>query len=588
MILRQNPIEIRNSPYILGLSPPSHDAAAALLDGNAVKAAVEESKLVRSRSFSGVPYTAARFCLNAAGVDWHDVGIVAIASRPSQSWFRKARHQARFASFAPLDSVFSQATALGELGLELNSRRALCELNGFANQGIVCFDHHLCHAASAFYASPFESALILTLDERGDGISGTIAIGEGNRIRVLQSTAFPHSLALVFSLVTDFLGFTPRREEHKTQWLSLYGEPVFKNVFLEMLRCSSNGNLHLNLSYFKRWPTDQLEFSEKFCCTLGLSSGKPAEARQQAAPHVASSLQHACAAVVTQFLETWRHHTNAKYLCLSGGLFLNALLVAAVKKSTAFADIFVQPAAGNAGCALGAAWLARHHLLGKPRQEAISNVYWGPSFNAEQTKQVLDNCKAPYRWFRTEMERNDKAVRLLEKGKIVAWHQGAAEFGPRALGNRSLLASPWAPYVRENLNDYVKHRKSFQPFAIAVTEEDCPRYFDNSRLENFMTSVASVNPSARELIRDFVLPGNLVRLHVVQREANPVFWGLLNKFGERAPAPMLINTSFNLFGEPLVISPRDAIRSFFCSGVDALAINGFVMAKSYKDLEGNA
>lgn len=573
-------MERGNSAYVLGLSPPQHDASAALLDGNGIKAAIEESKLVRSRSCSGVPYKAARFCLSGAGVNWGDVGIVAMGSRPIRSWFRKARLQAKFMPLAPLDGAYSQANAIGELGLELNSRRTLRELHGIISERVVSFDHHLCHAASTFYASPFERALILTLDERGDGISGTVAIGEGNRIRTLQSTAFPHSLALVFSLVTKFLGFAPRREEHKTQWLSLYGEPAFKDVFLEMLRGSSNGDLRLNLSYFNRWLTDQIEFSDKFSRTLGLSGNRAVEARQQIAPQVACSLQHACATVLTQFLETWRRHTGTTHLCLSGGLFLNPLLVRAVEKSTAFDGVFVQPAAGNAGCALGAAWLAWHHLLGKPRQEPIANVYWGPHYTAEQIKQVLDNCKAPYRWFRTDAERNDETVRLLERGKIVAWYQGAAEFGPRALGNRSLLASPWAPYVRENLNDYVKHRESFQPFAIAVTEEDCPRYFDCSRLANFMSSVASVNPITQELLRDFVLPGNQVRLHVVQRQANPAFWSLLKKFSERAPAPFLVNTSFNLFGEPLVISPRDAVRSFFCSGIDALVIHGFVLVKT--------
>jgi carbamoyltransferase len=569
-----------NSAYILGLSPPRRDAAAALLNENGIKAAIEESKLVRSRSCSGVPNAAARFCLNAAGIDWGDVEIVAIASRPIRSWLRKDPLQVNVTPFVPVDGAYSQGKATGELGLELGSRRTLREVNGILSQRIFSFDHHLCHAASAFYASPFERALILTLDERGDRLSGMVAIGEGNRIRILQSIAFPHSLALVFSLVTEFIGFAPHREEHKTQWLSLYGEPVFQNVFLEMLRGSSNGALRLNLSYLNRSLTGQVKFSDKFSSVLGLSSSKAVEARQQIAPQLASSLQHACAAVVTQFVENWRQRSGAAHLCLSGGLFLNALLVAAVERNTNYDDVFVQPAAGNAGCALGAAWLAWHELLGKPRQEPISHVYWGPSYNAEQVKQVLDNCKAPYRWFRTDAERNEETVRLLESGKIVAWYQGAAEFGPRALGNRSLLASPWAPYVRENLNDYVKHRQSFQPFAIAVTDEDCLRYFDCSRLGNFVTSVASVNPAARELIEDFVLPGNLVRLHVVDRRANPAFWSLLKKFSEHAPAPFLVNTSFNLFGEPLVISPRDAIRSYFCSGIDALVIDGFVLVKT--------
>jgi carbamoyltransferase len=242
--------------------------------------------------------------------------------------------------------------------------------------------------------------------------------------------------------------------------------------------------------------------------------------------------------------------------------------------------VFVPVAPGNAGTSLGAAYLGWHQTLRKPRAQCISSSYWGPKFSSQQTKDVLDNSKSRYALQTTVGKKLDTTVQLLLAGKIVGWFQGSAEFGPRALGNRSVLASPWASYVKENLNDFIKHREWFRPFAISVSEEDCPRYFEASRQCRSMSSLACVRPGSECLPEGFLLPGNRVRLHVVERRSNPLFWDLLKRFGEVAPAPMLLNTSFNLFGEPLVVTPRDAIRSYFCSGVDALVMDNFVLSKS--------
>ncbi|MGB0037182.1 MAG: carbamoyltransferase C-terminal domain-containing protein, partial [Candidatus Acidiferrales bacterium] len=277
------------------------------------------------------------------------------------------------------------------------------------------------------------------------------------------------------------------------------------------------------------------------------------------------------------------NQTGLHSLCLAGGLFLNPLLVAAVEKGAGFDQIFVQPAAGNEGTSLGAAWLAWHQTLGRPRISPMSSPYWGPGYSNEAIKQVLDNCKAPYRWCDSEDRKIEETLKLLEAGKIVAWYQGQAEFGPRALGNRSLLASPWAPYVKENLNDYVKHRESFRPFALAIPEEDCAEFFDCTKNGRFMTTMATAKDNGRKLFESaasgFVSREGLVRLHVVTLEDNPLFWKLLKKSGQKGPAPILVNTSFNLFGEPLVITPRDAVRSYYCSGADALVAGSFLLTK---------
>ncbi len=576
------------SVHVLGISGLAHDPAAALLGETGILAAIEEGKLVRSRSAAGLPREAIRFCLERAQVRWSDVTTVALASRPLRSWARQSWLRVRHTPFAPVPSGYYQTKALGELGRELNNDRVLRLLVGAPGAQILHLDHHLCHAASAFYASPAERALVLSLDEQGDGRSGMVALGEGTHLRALRTFAFPHSLGWVYSQVTDLLGFEPRRSEHKTQWLSLEGDPVFLELFLRIFRGDAPGSLQLDKSYFNRGLAGHLAFSAKFYHAVGIDPQLATHAGESERPvipeplrcQLAASVQQACAQVSAELAESYREKTRAKVLCLAGGVFLNPLLVADVERHTAFDAVYAQPAAGNEGTALGAAWLVWHERLGKPRLEPPAHLYLGPEFSNHEIKAVLDNCKARYRWHDGEEQQIAETIRLLEAGKIVGWYRGAAEFGPRALGNRSLLASPWAPYVKENLNEFIKHREAFRPFALAVPEEDASRYFEHSPSARFMATLGRVKPEARDLLRDFLLPGDRVRLHVVERRANPALWQLLRRFGEKAHAPILVNTSFNLFGEPLVMTPRQAVRSYFCSGMDALAIGSFSLTKS--------
>lgn len=564
---------------ILGLSALTHDPAAALLADAGLEAAFEESKLARSRAIAGIPREAIRFCLEKARIGWNDLDYIALASRPQRAWMRLAAFRARSFSVAPISSGYYESKLLGELSRELNNLRILRLLAKNPRCRVIGLEHHLCHAASAFYASPFDRAAILTLDEEGDGWSGLLAAGEGTSIRVLRTIPFPHSLGWVFTLVTDLLGFAPRLEEHKTQWLSLAGEPEFLDLFLEMFRHRSGALPRLDRRFFTRGLAGRIAFSTEFYRRIGIPSAPPAGLSDPLRRALASSLQRACTVIVLDLARKLREETRAQHLSLSGGLFLNPLLVTELEQNSGFEHVFVQPAAGNAGCALGAAWLVRHQLLGQPRENPVSHLYLGPAFSEREIKEVLDNCKARYRWCDTEDEKLRATVELLRAGKIVAWVQGAAEFGPRALGNRSLLASPWAPFVRENLNDYVKHREGFRPFAVSVPAEAAAEYFEYSANARFLAALGVVREAHRELLKDFVLPDGQIRLHVVEQDANPLFWRLLQCWGERAPAPILVNTSFNLFGEPLVITPRDAVRSFLCSGTDALVIGKFLLTK---------
>jgi carbamoyltransferase len=563
---------------ILGLSAFKHDTAAAVIEDGTIKAAIENDKLARSRTH-GLPGAAVRACLERVGAGWDGIDTVALATRPLQSFARKSLLRLKLSLTTPISSTYHEAKEIGLLARELNDLRALRQRVRDPHQPVVSFDHHLCHAANAFFLSPFDRALIITMDEDGDGISATVGIGEGNHIRRVRTMAFPHSLAWVYSLTTALIGFLPHQDEHKTQWLSLAGEPLYKDVFLEMFRQPRTQELRLNRKFFNRRLAGRLAFSAEFYRRVGVTEGSrdiPEAVRQ----NLASSVQQAYAEILIELVGHLRETLGVKSVCLSGGLFLNSLLVTVLEDKFGIDQIFVPPAPGNAGTAVGAACLAWHHLLRKPRSEPPYSVMWGPKFGHQEVKEVLDNCKARYSLHNTEQRKIDATVELLDSGKVVGWYQGAAEFGSRSLGNRSVLASPWAPYVRENLNDFIKHREWFRPFAVAIPEEDCSRFFTASALCRFMNSLARVKPESNPLPQDFFLPGGLLRLHVVERRSNPLFWKLLKRFGERAPAPMLLNTSFNLFGEPLVLTARDALRSYSCSGLDALIIDNFLLSKT--------
>lgn len=571
--------------FILGISGMTHDSSAALLSDGRIIAAMEEGKLTRARQVEGIPRAAIDYCLAKAGIGWRDLDRIAVAGRPGQACAREVLFRARLAPRSARSSAYFINKAFGELGRQLNNFRILRELSG-APSKIVAFDHHLCHAASAFYASGYDRALIVTLDERGDNRAGLVAVADGTEIRPLDSLPLPHSPAWLFSQITRLFGLTPHQDEHKTQWLSLSGEPLHTDVFLDMLRREQNAAPRLNPKYFTGEFGTQLCFTARFYKALTIAD--PSEAHSSTPQlsftqraNIAASLQKALSIVVTDWLAALRAKTQHTNLCLAGGLFLNPLLVSSLEKNAGFDRIFVQPAAGNEGTALGAARLASQQLPESPRPAPLSNLYFGPEFSNQDIKSVLDNCKAPYRWCESEDHKIDEALRLLVAGKTVAWFQGAAEFGPRALGNRSLLAYPWAPYVQENLNDYIKHRESFRPFALSIPSEDAADYFDASPNAAFMTTMATPKEKALKLLTGLsgFIVGGLVRLHVVRSSDNPLFWKLLKKAAEKGPAPILVNTSFNLFGEPLVITPRDAVRSYYCSGTDALLIGSFLLTK---------
>ncbi|HKW34984.1 MAG TPA: carbamoyltransferase C-terminal domain-containing protein [Candidatus Acidoferrum sp.] len=558
----------------LGIWAFGRDSSAVLVDDTSIVAAIEEEKLSRSAGTGGIPRLAVARCLEQANAEIQDVQITVFPLRPRITALREAGFHFRqgFSGGGPTAWIQSLGQSLRQVG----QLRQMSRLYG-GSGSFLFLDHHLCHAASAYYTSPFERALVLTLDERGDSHSGSLYLGEGDELRPLQTIRFPNSLGWFFSRVTHLLGLRPRRDEHKVQWLSKDGQPDFVPALRKVFHWNADGLPVLSKRYLGSGAHDDATFSETILRELGLQAPAVASDPQLRAS-LARSARDVLEEIVLTVAERYRKQYSVDYLCVAGGLFLNVFLVRALETRSGFQQVYAQPVAGNSGTALGAALLARKRL-GRPARQPLNHLYLGPGFPSGAIKAVLDNCKIIYKYPSGEEHLFAEAAHILLHDKIVAWFQGRTEFGHRALGNRSILASPFSEYVIENVNQYIKHREDFHPFAFSVPAEVAPHLFDCSTNCRFMASLGRLKPEAPSELQRFAFEGGQVRVHAVEREANPRFWRLIHKFGERAPAPVLFNTSFNLFGEPLVSDPREAIRSFYCAGIDALAIGDFLIVK---------
>jgi len=540
---------------ILGISTLGRGAAVALLDETSVLFAIEEEKLNRLEDTLEIPRLALARCLKENQLPLSDCRGIAVAER-----FARTSNSPSHRKRRPPSATQEQLRSLLRGGPRPSS-----------------FDHHLCHAASAYYTSGFDNSLILTLDHGTSSQSGLVAIGEGDEIRPQRSLDFPDSLGWFYSRVTELAGLRPSRDEHKLQWLSKDGEPEFLPAFRKLFSSRPSGLPALNRRYFAAGSDRRGVFSPQFYRELGLSSRNLALSPALRA-NLARSAQDFLEEIVLQLAANFHQSTGVRSLCLAGGVFLNVLLVRALETRGPFDHVYVQPVAGNAGTALGAAYLSRKKLTGHSGRGPLPSLAVGVNSSSQEIKAVLDNCKIAYRYLSGEDQTVEEAASLLHRDKIVAWCQGRSEFGHRALGNRSLLASPFSEYVIENVNQFIKHREGFHPFALSVPAERASEYFDASPNCLTMSSLAALTKPVAGLER-FAFHGKDVRVHTVDKKANPLFWKLLHKFGESGPAPILVNTSFNLFGEPLVTDPRGAVRSFYCAGIDALAIGPFLLVK---------
>lgn len=515
---------------ILGIGGVLGDAAAAVIQDGHIAAAVEEAKLTRRPQPGRLPEAAVRTCLGIAGIIPEDIDYVALA-RP-----------------LPPGSALPIA------------------LRMFPKARVVSIDHHAAHAAAAYLTSPFQSAAVVTLDREGDLRCGCRWRGEGNRLVLEEEILYPDSIGELYGRVTELLGFQRRADEHRVQWLSATGKPRFEKVFGAMVQGHA-----IDQSYFDSGRQGRGGFGVKFFEEIGIDSRAELKPRERA--DIASSMQKTLEAYVIRLAG------DAENVCLGGGVAWNALLVSALENSGRFKGVFAQPAAGNAGTALGAALSVWNELLGETSRIDGGGYCFGPSFSAHEIKQALENCKLRFKLLSTTSETIGAAVDRLRENRIVAWMQGRMEFGPRALGDRSILASPQDPYSTENLNAFIKHREALRKFAASVPAELAAEYFEAGANARHLASVSRVRAPHKEQFRRAILAGDLVRVHTVSREDNPLYWQLLHAFGEKTGLPVLYNTSFNLFGEPLVCTPRDAVRSFYSSGIDAMVVGNFLLEK---------
>lgn len=518
---------------ILGIGGLLGDAACAVLKDGKLAAAAEEKKIARWYTPGELPEQSLAACLAIAGVQPEDVDCVAVV-RPLS---------------ADPESM---------LHMSLRSR--------FPKSRFVLVEHHAAHAASAYYPSGFDEATVITLDRRGDFRCGARWRASGTDISLDNDMYAPDSIADIYGRVTELLGYEPNADEHKVQWLSTSGDDRFVGLFEEIL---GTGNWPApDRSWFDRDRLTMGGWSSRLYQALGVAEEEPVPQRLHA--HIAAGIQRATERTVQ------RMAGDAKRICLAGGIGLNALLVSALERDR---ETFVQPAAGNAGTALGAVLWAWHTVYRIQDRVSLGDLCLGPEYAAEEVKQILENCKLRFRFFVTLDEVIELAVSQLNENHIVAWMHGRMEFGPRALGNRSILASPLNPYSTENLNLFIKHRELFRKFAASVPEEAAGEYFETGPNSRYLASVGRVRAAHRKTFESAILGDDLVRVHTVQREDNPLYHRLLVQAGKTTGLPVLYNTSFNLFGDPLVCSPRDAARSFYSSGIDAMFVGNFFLQK---------
>jgi carbamoyltransferase len=520
---------------ILGFGGILSNPACALLRDGQLIAAVEEKKLSREHLPGDLPERAIAECLRIGGVKPEQVDCVALA-RP-------------FAS-DPEASVH----------LQIRAR--------FPNSRFVVVEHHAAHAASAYFLSPFRDAVVLTLDRAGDFRCGARWRATANELHLEKELYFPDSLGDLYARVTELLGYTANADEHKVQWLSTAGDDRFVPLFEQAFEWTDSEWPRLDRTFFDRDEVSMGGFSGKLYAGLGISEGVPVPEKLKA--HVAAGVQRATELAVV------RMATDAKRVCLAGGLALNVLLVAALERSR---DVFVQPAAGNAGTALGAVLYAWHSVYQRAERASLGDLCLGPEYSAEDTKQVLENCKLRFRFLQTSDEVVESAIKQLNDHHIVAWMHGRMEFGPRALGNRSILASPLNPYSTENLNIYIKHREASRKFAASVPAELASEYFEVGPNARYLATVGRVKPQHKSTFQSALLGDSWVRVHTVTQQDNPLYYRLLQEAGRTTGLPVLYNTSFNLFADPLVCTPRDAARSFYSSGIDSMFVGNFLLQK---------
>ena len=575
---------------VLGINAYHANASAALLCDGRLVAAAEEERFNRVKYAAGFPMAAIRYCLKAAGIAPTDINHIAIPRNP---WARMgtkllyalrmprfARERAKaWASFADIPAALAEA-------FDADPKRIRAQFHRV--------EHHRAHLASAFFVSPFDRAALLSADGLGDFASTMWATGEGSRMRIHGSVAFPHSLGMYYTALTQYLGFWKFGDEYKVMGLAAYGEPAYLDEFRRIVR-GCRADFRLGLEYFshhrhgaemswreaEKTPVLGRLFSDLLEARLG--PARPPEAPlERKHKDIAASLQARLEEILFQKLRALYAHTGAKALCLAGGVAFNCVANGKILGQVPFEQVFVQPAAGDAGLALGAASYVCHEVLGQPRGFQMKHASWGPGYSPSEIKAAmeekrlfesgLDIAEIP------EGRLLEDAARHIAEGDVLGWFSGRAEWGPRALGNRSILADPRRPEMKDILNRRIKHRESFRPFAPSILAESAGEFFESAHSSPFMTFAYPLRQEKRQALAAAAHVDGTCRVQTVEQEANPRYWRLIREFAKLTGVPAVVNTSFN-DNEPIVCAPGEAIDCFHRTHMDVLVMGNYVVRK---------
>jgi carbamoyltransferase len=594
---------------ILGLSFFYHDAAAALLIDGTPVAMAQEERFSRKKNDSKFPSLAINFVLEEAGIKVGDIDYVVFYEKP---FFKFDRiFKGLLATFPSNPKIFIEALKhlfLNKLWIRLLITKEL----KIDPRKILFSEHHLSHAASAFLCSPYDEAAILTVDGVGEWTTTTIGFGNGNKIKILKEIHFPHSLGLLYSAFTAFLGFEVNEGEYKVMGMAPYGKPKYADKVKKMIRFFDDGSYELDMNYFSFHHSLNKTYSNKFVELFGKprdpkskfftrETGWPSyfgpkpvgqeyeklAVEQEHYADVATSIQAVTEEALIKLAMEAHKLTGAKKLCIAGGVGLNSVANWKILNNTPFEKIFVQPAAGDAGGALGAALATYHIALNNKRNFVMDHAYYGKSYTNEEIKEFINknDLASLSRFIKDDDELMEVVVDNLIEGKVIGWFHGRFEWGPRALGSRSILADARRSDMKDILNTKIKFREPYRPFAPSALVEKAEEIFEISKVENhyparFMLYVVDVKPTKRKLVPAITHVDGTARPQLVYQKQSPRYWKLINKFYQKTGVPMILNTSFNLKGEPIVNSPADALKAFSKSEMDLLVLENFIIRKS--------
>lgn len=605
--------------YILGISAYYHDSAACIIKDEEIIAAAQEERFTRKKNDESFPSHAIKYCLKEAEISINDISWIVFYDKPFLKFERlletylNEAPKGLISFLAAVPTLFQEkfflksslAKDIKKLSLELNPNIEKSCLKKIYPK-ILFAEHHQSHAASAFYPSPFEEAAILTIDGVGEWTTTSIARGKGNKIEILEEIHFPHSLGLLYSALTYYIGFKVNSGEYKVMGLAPYGEPKYVDLIKEnLIDIKEDGSFKLNMEYFN-YTTGLTMTNDKFHKLFGSNPRTPESNLTQKDMDIAASLQAVTEEVMLKIAKHAKEITGLENLCLAGGVALNCVANGKILNQNIFKDIWIQPAAGDAGGALGAAYLSYYQELENQRNinpneiDKMKGALLGPSFSKGEVQSYLDSVNAKYHFIENDEALIETMAQAIKEGKIIGWHQGREEFGPRALGNRSILGDARNPSMQSTMNLKIKYRESFRPFAPSVLFEKVGDWFNTNHSSPYMLIVSSVKeekqiPMTQEQKKLFgieklnILRSKIpaithidysARLQTVHRELNPKYHALISKFEEKTGCPVIVNTSFNVRGEPIVCTPEDSYKCFMKTQIDILVIENFVLYKN--------